>query len=463
MAKKYIGIDIDQQTLRVVSVTLVKGIFVFTGASEQRAVTAEERSHALTEMLGQVAFGDRVAASLNAVGSYCRRLEFPFGEVKKIGPAVALEMNTQLPTSDELVCDFLAPRPSGHIFEVPAVAVRRVAVVDMLTVFQQAGQSLHLLDLSPFVYAAALAETIPEGVLGVVLASEVTVAHVRAGQVVSFRTMPLRPSDSVEHLAVMIQRDYQILVKTGDTPPEFFLIGEGAGDALCQALREMGLAPQYPLLKIDDQPMAPAMLPAAALALRAALPDRIRQFNFLKGDLAPKNEWPGFRLRLIAIMALLGLTVIFAASGAYLNYGQQQNRAEMLRAETLAIFRQTFPQVHTIVDVPSQMRSNLNQLREKARLLGVGQNRSALNVLREISARIPRQISFEVREIVYDGEQLHIEGSTSSFDAINRISQAIGASPLFQQPQITNAKLGLAGGRVDFSMNVQNSAEELAQ
>lgn len=463
MAKKYIGIDIGQQTLRAVSLTVEKGIPFFSGAIEQKAATAEERSQALSEILGEVVFGDLVATSLNAVGSYYRRLEFPFGEVKKVGPAVTLEMITQLPTSDEVICDFLAPRPSGQIFDVQAAAVKRVAVTDMLAVFQQAGQPLHLLDLSPFVYAAAFVEIIPEGVLGVVLASEVTVAYIRAGQVAAFRTMPRRPQDSAESLAAMIQRDYRTLVKTGDNSPELFLIGEGAGNELCQALQGMGLAPQYPSLEIDGQQMAPAMLPAAAMALRAALPGSVRQFNFLKGDLAPKSEWAGFRLRLIAIAALLGLTFIMAASGAYLNYTQQKNRAEMLRKETIAIFRQTFPQVHVIVDVPSQMRSKLAEMREKARLLGAGQSRSALNVLRELSARMPRDLSFDIREVIYNGDQLRIEGSTSSFEAINRLSQALDASPLFKQAQIADAKMGLDGKRVDFSLTVQNSAEELAQ
>ncbi len=155
--------------------------------------------------------------------------------------------------------------------------------------------------------------------------------------------------------------------------------------------------------------------------------------------------------------------MILAGSGAYLNYVQQQNRAEMLRQETLAIFRQTFPQIHTIVDVPSQMRSNLDQLRDRAKVLGLSRNRSALNVLREISARIPKDVSFDVREMVYSGDELHIDGSTSSFEAANRLSQALDASPLFEQSQITDAKMGMDGSKVDFRLNLKISSEEQPQ
>ena len=463
MAKKYIGIDFGQKSLRVVTATLAKGVPVFTGVSERQAETAMERCQCLNELLDGVAFGDVVAASLHMVGSYCRQLEFPFSEANKIEPAVALEMGAQLPTSDGLVCDFLKPRPHGKVFSVPAAAVRRDVVTDMLALFQEAEQPLHLLDLSLFAYVAALAETIATGVLAVIVESEVTVAHVKDGQVISFRTMPRRAQDSVEHIASMIQGYCRTLVRDGDTPPPLFLMGEGAGNKLLSALQGVGFDPQYPSLKFEGQQMEPSLLPAAALALRATISGRNRPYNFLKGDLAPRNEWEGFRLRLIAIGVLLGLTIILGAAGAYINYGQQQKQAESLKGETLAIFRQTFPDVHTIVDVPNQMQANLVGFREKVRLLGVGQNRSVLNVLREVSSRLPADISFDVREFIYNGEQLHIDGSASSFDEIKKFSQALEASPLFEKVQIVDAKMGLDGGRVDFNLNVKNSAEELAQ
>lgn len=464
MAKKFIGIEIGPKTLRVVTMIQEKGVPVFISARERAAGTAEERSLALAGMLEEVTFGDRVAACLNTVGSYFRLLEFPFGDSKKIETALDLEMSSQLPTNEGLVCDFLAPRQRDHDFSVPAAAVKRTAVTDILHVVQRAGQPLHLLDLSPFAYAAGLAEPVPEGILAVVLQNEVTVAQVEAGEVISFRAMPRRPKDNVEHLAAMIHRDYIAFARSlGENQLRLFLIGEGAGEELVQALKEMGLESAYPSLEMEGGRIAPDMLPAAALALRAALPPRIRQFNFLKGNLAPKNEWSGFRLRLIALAGLIGLTAILAATGAYLNYVQQSKQAEMLRKETVSIFRQTFPQIQTIVDVPSQMRSKIDELRTRARLLGSGQSRSALNVLREISTRLPAEVKFDVRELVYGDDQLHIDGTTSSFDAINKLSQALEASTLFEQSQIADAKMGLDDGRVDFRLNLKIALEELSQ
>lgn len=460
MAKRIIGIDMGPEFLRVVTATLEKGTPVLTDAREQRLETLEEQAGVLSAMLGEVSFNDRVVVSLPAVGSFFRVLDFPFGEAKKLEPAVQLEMSSQVPSSGELVSDFLSPRAVDRGFEVPAAAVGRNSVTYLLDIFGRAGKPLHVLDLNPFAYAAGLAASVPEGVLAVVSASEVTVSEIRAGQVVSYRTQPLDPQDDAERLAAMIGRDYLALAKNAEANGlPLYLMGEGATERLFHSLRESGFEPRLPALAIAGRQVSASLLPAAALALRGAQSGRVRWFNFLKGDLAPKSEWAGLRLRLATVAALTGLAVILTLSGAYLNYMQKQRQAETLRQETMAIFRQTFPQVKVIVDVPSQMRSSLDELRDKARLLGLGQGRSALNVLREVSARIPREIDFEARELSYGDNDLRIDGTTSSFDSINRLAQALEASPLFEHCEIADAKTGLDNGRVDFRLNVKITAE----
>lgn len=462
MAKKIIGIEISDHTLRTVTLELVKGLPVVADAREHRAASREELASLLREGLAEVVFGDRVVTGLPAVGCFYRELEFPFGEAKKIEPAVVLEMSSQVPTGDELVCDFLSARPREKGgFLVPAAAVRRSAVIEVQALFRQADLPLHLLDVSPFGYAAGLAPAIPEGVLAVVLRHELSLATIRAGRVEAFRSMSRGAASPPAQLAAVIQRDYLALAgsKAGNSLP-LFLIGEGAGDELIQLLAALGIEARYPALECAGQKLAPAFLPAAALALRAALPGRGRRFNFLKGDLAPKNEWAGIRRQLVAAALLLGMSGILLATGAYLNYTHQRQLAESLRAETVAVFRRTFPEARTIVDAPAQMRSKLSELQEKAHLLGLGREGGALAVVREVSARTPREIIIDIRELIWNGEQLRLDGVTSSFDAVNRFSQSLGASPLFDQVQIADAKMSLDTGRIDFRLNLKTAGEE---
>ncbi|WP_305041105.1 GspL/Epsl periplasmic domain-containing protein [Geoalkalibacter sp.] len=466
MAKKFIGIDIEDGLLRIVIAEAGKTGPVLTSATE-RTLPADENAlvQALTESLDQVAFGDVVATFLPAVGSFSRRLEFPFSDPKKIAAALPLEMTSQVPAGEDLEFDFLAPQSQGGgTYRVSAAAARKSAAVLKAEIFQQAGVPLHVLDLSPFAFAAGLRRCIDSGVLGFINAGEITLAHLAEGQIVDFRSLPHRPGQPIDKLTSLILRDYLALAKPdNDASPPLYLIGSAVTGELQQALREAEIDVRIPELNIRGENLSAALLPAAALALRAALPERDRQLNFLKGELSPKSEWAGFRRRLIGASALLGLTLILAGAGAYTNFAHKKARAEQLREEMSQVFRETFPQTSVIVDVPAQMRSNLAQLRERARLLGLGADRSALNVLREVSARTPADITLDIRELNFTSDQLRLDGTTSSFEAINRLSLSLETSPLFRDAQITDAKMGLDGTRVDFRLNLRISPEDLLQ
>ncbi|WP_305045657.1 type II secretion system protein GspL [Geoalkalibacter sp.] len=462
MAKKFIGIDIEDGLLRIVTAEASKTGPVLTGAAE-KALPAEEDAlvSALAQCLDQVAFGDIVATFLPAMGNFFRRLEFPFSDSKKIAAALPLAMSSQVPAGEDLEFDFLAPRPHAGGFRVGAAAVKKSAALLMAGYFQQANVPLHVLDLAPFAFAAGLRRFVDDGVLGYISQGEISLARLADGQVVDFRALPYRSSHPAEKTAALILRDYLALARPdAEKTQPLYLIGSGATDALRQALRAAEIDVRVPSLSVQGEPLSASMLPAAALALRAALPEREHQLNFLKGELSPKSEWAGFRRRLMGAAALLGLTLILAGAGAYADFAHKKARAEALAAEMTQVFRQTFPQASVIVDVPAQMRSSLAQLRERARLLGLGADRSALNILREVSARTPTDITLDIRELNFVSDQLRLDGTTSSFEAINRLSLSLETSPLFQDAQITDAKMGLDGTRVDFRLNLRISPED---
>ncbi|WP_429885910.1 type II secretion system protein GspL [Geoalkalibacter halelectricus] len=463
MAKKFIGIDIENGTLRAVTAEMTKSGVVLTAAAEKTLATDENAlAQALSEVLGDLAFGDKVAACLPAVGSFFRNLEFPFSDAKKINAALPLEMAGQVPDGVDLEFDFLAPRAHGNQFTIPAAAVKKSAVISLTEQFQAAGCTLHLLDLAPFAFAAGLRGTLDSTVLVTLRHKEIVLARVEDGQVSDYRSLPRKAGMDALKTTAILNREYLALTHAGkrDALP-LTLIGSGVDTDLQQALRHAGLKVVVPSLQVSGTPLEPAFIPAAALALRAALPERERQLNFLKGELAPKSEWAGFRRRLIGASVMLGCCLILLGVGAYTNYAHKVARAEALREEMANIFRETFPQATVIVDVPAQMRSSLSQLQERARLLGLGTDRSALSILREVSARTPADVTLDVRELSFIGDQLRLDGTTSSFEAINRLSRSLESSSLFRDAQITDAKMGLDGTRVDFRLNLRIAPEDL--
>ncbi|AJF06370.1 type II secretion system protein GspL [Geoalkalibacter subterraneus] len=464
MAKKFIGIDFDGEFLRVAVAEAAKGGPVLTDHGSYEVPMPEALSEVIEKALPEPAFGDRLALNLPANEGFFRYLDFPFNDPKKIASALPLTLGSQIPVNDELVTDFLSGQPVDGQFRIPAAAVRQEAVRACITPFEETGHLPQIVDLAPFCYAAGLKKDFPDGVLVSIEKSQGTVSLVENGQVRDFRCHLFREEPPVEKLAQLIARDYFSLAASNhkDQQPIIALMGSGVNDALRSRLENDGMKVHFPQLKAGETALTPAMLPAATLALRAAIPARERQFNFLQGDLAPRGQWAGFRRQMITLGVILGLLVTVWAAGSYFRLSHLESRAKNLGEEMNRVYRQTFPGSTVIVDVSAQMQAKLAELREKSLILGIGKDRSALNLLREISLRTPTDLTIDVRELVYGDNEIRIEGVTESFEAINRISQKLQESPLFSESKISNAKMSLDGQKVDFRLNLTLSTQEPA-
>jgi len=193
--------------------------------------------------------------------------------------------------------------------------------------------------------------------------------------------------------------------------------------------------------------------------LRGMVEGKTRLLNFRKGPFTLKSEWSNLKRRLVYAAILLGCTFLAAGASAYLNYSQRASRAEALKQEMESVFRKTFPETRAIIDVPLQMRSKLSELQKKGRLLGAGEQASPLVLLQEISRLVPEGLVVDIREFIYSPESIRLEGTTSSFDAINQLSTSLVRSGHIADAQIADAKMSLDGSRVDFRLNLTLVAE----
>ncbi len=456
MPKKFIGIDIGAADIRLAVAQAAKGGPELIETRTRQIQPGEDIAQALRDAVGETSFGDMVAVALPAVGGFVRTLSFPFSDPKKIDAALSFELDSQIPASiDEMIADFRKPRIRSDGASVHAAAVRREKVAETVRIFADASLPLQTLDLSPFAYVAGLRGRLEDGIFALVDRREAIVCLVRDGQVGDFRSLPLRDETPEDTLLRFLRQETLTLGRAaGIEEPQICLAGAKVDQQLLEALTQSGFTPRIPVLEHQGKTLSADLIPAAALALRAGLPAREREFNFLKGEFAPRSEWAGFRKRLIAAGSLAAAVVLVAGIGTYFSYAQKTARAEALKEEMVSIFQDTFPRVNVIVDVPAQMRSNLNQLRQKTALLGVGRENSALNLMREISANIPGETAIDVRELTYTSDQVRLEGSTGSFDAINRIASTLEKTPSVASAQISDAKMSMDGSRVDFRLTL---------
>ncbi|OHB28974.1 MAG: hypothetical protein A2X84_09305 [Desulfuromonadaceae bacterium GWC2_58_13] len=456
MARRLIGVDIDDNFVRTALIDDEKGVLTLLGVHQRPRAEADELAVILREVIGEPRLGDRLAATLPASATFTRWLRFPFSEEKKIAAVLPMELSLQLPVASETcTLAFQKPIPVENGFRVAAAAVQTSAIESALAPFDQLEIPLNVLGLAPFTLARGLAFLIPNGLLVTLNPRETTLALVVDGEVANYRLLP-NPADIDEiQLAEGILREGNLLRgSTGKNDFTFYLIGSGATPSLLERLRDQGETADIPRIELNGQPLAAEFLPALALAQRAGVSDRDRGFNLRVGRFALKSEWGRMKKRMLAMAILLAISLVMLSTSAYLAYSRKAGTAAGLQQEMNRIFKETFPGTQAIVDAPLQMRAQLAELQKVGQMVGAGDSFSTLNILAEISRHTPTDIKVDIRDFNYTPESIRMEGVTSSFDAINRLSKTLQQSPLFEAVRIDDAKMSLDGNQVDFRVTL---------
>jgi Tfp pilus assembly protein PilN len=147
--------------------------------------------------------------------------------------------------------------------------------------------------------------------------------------------------------------------------------------------------------------------------------------------------------------------------GMWSESAYREAQYEALRTDIRETFRRTLPRVQTIVSEVDQMRTAVRELEARAQSLGslVDRAVSPLRVLREISARLPKDLEVEFRDFTVEEGRVRIDGVTASFDAIDRIKAEISQHPRFSSVAVSDAKAGVERDRVLFKLTVNLGRE----
>lgn len=460
MAKRFIGIDCDEQELRLAVAGMEKGEIVL-----QRTLRfALDEGSALDELwqeaLGsEPAYGDRAAAALPAGMAFSRRLELPFTDADKIEAVLSNELQPRLPlVSGKLAADFLLSRENDKK-GIPAIAAEAEDVRRFLQPFDDADIPLYCLDVAPYAYAAGLPDSCTDGLLVTAHRGELTVALVVDGRVSDYRLLPMSSTDEDQRYDFVISQGLSLERTSGYEAMPFFLVGEGIDEDLQRRLREADRQVVIPHQTVDDIPVPPEMLPVVLLARRAARRDRHNGFNLRRGELARKSEWATVKSRLIRAGSLLAAVLVITATSLSLNYIGKARRAEALKQNVVEIYSKTFPGKRVLEhQVAMQMKNEYQALEKKARLLGIERTGSALEALLKISQSTNPELDYRISDLSYSSESMRLEGEAPSFDAVNSLSRELGNSTLFSEVKIDDAKMTSDGSDVGFRLTLPLAA-----
>ena len=148
---------------------------------------------------------------------------------------------------------------------------------------------------------------------------------------------------------------------------------------------------------------------------------------------------------ILGLLALLDLSVHMLVKEASLKEMKQALQAQ---------FVQSFggePSPGEELDVA---RFRVAQVEKRLAVIDGGRHNALAN-LSELAKQIPPGIKLTIRMLTIEGADIHLEGDTTSFDAIEKIKQAFAANPAFQSVSISDARVGATANQVVFRLTYQ--------
>lgn len=460
-----------------------------------------------------------VATALPANQLSTRRLEFPFSDSRRLNQAIPFEIESETPFRlDDIFVDWNLLRSDKNFAVVAASLAKRKAVGELLERLQSGGCDPHVIEAEGLVLANLAPVFRLEGtqLLVDIGHEKTTFCVVHEGRPVLAHSIPLAGramSEAIaEELGLPVEEAEQrkceggVLGRGGSSgsPGVAAIVDriareavrtleaaearQGAGPALRDArltlmggsarldridevlakrtglptsrLRMPADAPHAKLVEgIDPVLFAPAI----ALALRLA-GEPVTRMNFRQGEYAFRQDLASFfgremRRSVILAAILAALLVVHTATTLVL----QHRRAARHEAAMGQVFATAFPNKQPLPEQPaSAFSGELRAARERAEFLGLYSNdRSALQLLAELSRAIPKDLEVRINEVSIDRNQIRLDVAAGGYEAADRLTSVLSSSAAFQGAKVAGSiKTDSRSGGVSFDVSIPLAVED---
>ena len=497
MQGKITGIDITGNQIVAVQVKAgLKGSQILSWA--RVAIEDGGLNEALESLSGSpVLKSDRYLATIPGDRVSFRNVQMPFKDVKKIRQALPFEMENMLPFQiEDLLIDFIMTDGLAR-GEVLSASCSRGFVSEYIETLQRNGIDPDVLEIrcSPLASWLLRQPGTPEHILlleigeisnTMVLCLNRSIALIRvfgSNNASIIQSTPKEngtssdleapPPEEVEacfkFISTTIRSTVHAFASERDTfpgPEKLFFTGGGS-----LAPNAEGLLSQFlgmPAEQIDmsrDKKIriegnivrdwSPALM-NGPLSLALGTTRKDEGFNFRKGEFERRKRYFGLKKAAPKVAVFLFLILSFLAADMVIDYYSLKKEYKVLNREIASVFKQTLPGVTRIVDPVQQLKVKIKELKQSASLRPeAGTSKKALDLLKEISRRIPKSLNVHVSRMVIDTETVRISGKTDAFNEVDKIKNNLETSNQFSKVTISSANLDRTGKGVRFEIRIE--------
>jgi general secretion pathway protein L len=456
--------------------------------------------------------GDYVVVSLAGDRISTRRLEFPFRDRRKIAPAVPFEVEGQVPFSlDDYIVDWEIVGEQKSQTQVIATLAPQNEVALLLETLGEAGLSPRIVEAEGLVLSnlASVFDLPGTRLLVDIGHRKTTLCLCVDGRVVATRTVPVaghaltravardRDLGELEAERVKIEEGVigvpknaasievldrlarEILRTVGSLESLLprglaglqavhLLGGSGRLHRLEEFLRERtGLPAQR--LPLPSGELGAALLaggdpllfgPAVALALRGSSRAATRM-NLRQGELGPRIDYRQVGREVRFTLALAGAALVLAAASVGTRMTLDARRAAAAEREARALVAEALPGGARSGDPLAAMQEALRTAERRADTLGVYRgNLSALDILTEISRRVPSNLDVVFEELSIERQVIQIKGHSPSFGSVDQLRTQLAQFGPFSEITVGDITADARRGGQNFNVRISLSDEE---
>lgn len=483
MSKKIIGLDIQDKAIAAVMVeSSYKGHRLVDHALvdlEGPADVDDNLSHALEQLTRMMDLtGALCITAFPADRISYRNLQVPFKQAKKIRQMLPFELEPTIPYAvEDVIIDFQTIRndPVSESTDLVVAAINSEQLGEFLGILSKFDLEPEVVTISGYSTALCLANLaeIPEQALFVDIDDrKTTVIAVNAGKISLVRPLPAGAlaDDNGELVCHQIRQTllaYQDVENDEFQPEKIYLTGSANG-----FVARIGQVLSIPTQRADIVSQSPVKLSTETVltwkpermdhALALALMDvsGIKGMNFRKGPFAVSKRWLEHKNRIIQTGILASVVLIMLLANVLFNYFSTGKRVESIEEQIAGIFTSAFPEVTRIVDPLQQMQQKIDEAKKTSLSAGTDRNQiPMIDVLNEISRRIPKSVDVIVSRMVIGDENVLITGNTGAFNFVDEIKGALENSKLFESVTIVSTNKEQKGNRIRFRLKVKMLTE----
>jgi type II secretory pathway component PulL len=179
-------------------------------------------------------------------------------------------------------------------------------------------------------------------------------------------------------------------------------------------------------------------------------------FNFRKDDFRKKKSLLEYRDLLLKMAVPLCIVIAFVMGYMAYDYSKLNAEQERLRQQISEVFKETLPEVTRIVNPVQQLQVKNNEIKATYRPGGVsGTEYTIIELLTELSARIPEKLSVKVVRMVADMDTIRLKAVTGDFNTVDNVQKELGKSRYFKDVTISSANQSIQGDKVNFELKLE--------